>query len=75
MIYISICTDNGIEREDENGNKVVCEGYYCQVYTDESMEEQIDDFCLAVGFELKDNTNKELAKVLKERREEYINIK
>ena len=71
MVYISTCTDRGIERVDENGNKVICNGYYCQVYADENLEEQIDDFCLAVGFELKDDTDKELIKVLMERRKEY----
>lgn len=75
MVYISTCTDNGIERVDENGNKVICNGYYCQVYMDENLEEQIDDFCLAVGFELKDDTDKELARVLREYRKSYEHIK
>ena len=36
MVYISTIPDYG----DNFG------GYYCQVYADESMDEQLDDFCI-----------------------------
>ncbi|WP_124101277.1 hypothetical protein [Ruminococcus sp. Marseille-P6503] len=55
-LYISKCRDTGIEREDKNGNTVTAEGWFYQVFTDDSMAEEIDNFCGAVGYELSDDS-------------------
>lgn len=51
-LYISKCHDTDIEREDKDGNPVTAEGWFYQVFTDESMDIEIDNFCGAVGYEL-----------------------
>ena len=60
--YVSACNDSGIERVDAQGNKVRCKGYYCQVYSDPAYKNQVDDFCLAVGYEIPDNSEESLKK-------------
>ena len=64
---ITSCTDNGITRQDENGNEQICKGYYCQIYTvdDDLYANQIDDFCLAVGHEIEDMSDSSLNKGIK----------
>ena len=52
--YVSSCRVTGIAREDENGNAQICEGYFCQVYADEELTNEVDNFCLAVGYEIPD---------------------
>ena len=54
-VYVSACYDEGIEREDATGKPEICKGYYCQVYKDEELTHQIDNFCLAVGHEIPDD--------------------
>lgn len=56
-MYVSTCDDNHIERADENGNKVYCEGVFCQVYSDSEYTNEVDTFCLAVGFEITDTSD------------------
>lgn len=53
---IEKCFDSGIERENEFGETVLCEGYYCQLYNQSYTEHtnEIDNFCLAVGYEIPD---------------------
>lgn len=58
--YVSWTDDEGIEREDEQGNTVVCSGYYCQVYDDPEYENEVDNFCLAIGYEIPDDTEEAL---------------
>ena len=52
--------DSGIEREDEEGNTDICEGYYCQLYhaSDIDYKNELDNFYLAVGYEIPDLTEK-----------------
>ena len=54
------CPDNGIEREDDHGNPVICSGYYCEVYRDAAYEDQCDYFCLAVGLDIPDDAEESL---------------
>ena len=61
--YVSTTTDKGIERYD-NGRKVICEGYYCQVYSDSEYRNQVDDFCLAIGHELRNGSEASLQQYL-----------
>ena len=60
--YVSACNDSGIERVDTQGNEVRCRGYYCQVYSDPAYKNQVDDFCLAVGYEIPDDSEESLKK-------------
>ena len=60
---ITACADNGVERTDPiTGKEVICDGYYCQIYRagDEWFDHQIDDFCLAVGHEIPDDSDESL---------------
>ena len=60
---ITNCPDSGVERYDsENNQDVICEGFYCQVYPagDEQYADQLDDFCLAEGFEIDDCSDQAL---------------
>ena len=55
--------DSGIERYDtESSQDVICNGYYCQIYDgdDADYANQLDDFCLAEGHEIKDCSYREL---------------
>lgn len=58
--YVTAIDDNGIERTDENGNQVICEGFYCQVYDNEELKNELDNFCLAVGYEIPDKSEASL---------------
>ena len=64
---ITSCTDNSIERQDENGNEEICKGYYCQIYSvdDDLYANEIDSFCLAVGHEIEDLSDDSLNKGIK----------
>lgn len=53
-VYVTTCYDEGIESWDDDNIKHVCEGYFCQVYSDPEFDYEIDNFCLAVGFEIDD---------------------
>ena len=58
--YVDAISDYGIERKDENGNVVICSGFYCRIFDDHAYENQVDDFCLAVGYEIEDETQEAL---------------
>ncbi len=60
--YVSSTPDNGIERPNEQGQLVECEGYYCNIFDDPDCENFIDDFCLAVGHEIPDASDEALEK-------------
>lgn len=69
--YVSACLDDGIERTNPvTGEDEICNGYYCQVYTDSEYEDQEDDFCLAVGYEIPDDSEESLDKGIRR----YLNI-
>ena len=60
---ITSCPDDSIEhRDSETDRDVICSGHFCQVYpsTDEDYAYQLDCFCLAVGYELDDDTQEAL---------------
>ena len=58
--YVDAISDYGIERTDQNGNSVICSGFYCRVFDDPEYKNQVDDFCLAVGYEIEDETQEAL---------------
>ncbi len=55
-LFIEFSEASGIEREDKNGNTVVCGGYNYSIYSDDNAENFIDEFSAAVGFELPDSS-------------------
>ncbi len=60
---ITSTPDSGVERYDiESSRDVICNGYYCQIYAgdDDQYANQLDDFCLAEGFEIKTCSDSEL---------------
>lgn len=60
---ITSTSDSGIERYDrESSQDVLCDGYYCQIYDgdDDQYANQLDDFCIAEGHEIKDCSYGEL---------------
>ena len=60
---ITSTPDSGIERYDrESSQDVLCNGYYCQIYDgdDDQYANQLDDFCIAEGHEIKDCSYGEL---------------
>ena len=63
---ISICPDDGIEHEAENGEREICGGYFCQIYpaSDEDYAYELDCFCLAVGHEIADTSEQSLERGL-----------
>ena len=64
-VYVSTCYDKSIPRVDDNGNEILCEGYYCQVFSDSDCTYEIDNFCLAEGVEIKDLSDEAVAAGIK----------
>ena len=58
--YVTAIEDIGIERTDAYGNQVICKGYYCQVYDNEDLKNEVDNFCLALGYEIEDMSEETL---------------
>ncbi len=53
--WVSTCFDSGVERQNAiTGETEICEGYFCEVFSDPYGEDKVDDFCLAVGYEISD---------------------
>lgn len=57
--YAKITADENIIRVDKNGRERQCNGFLCQVFADETMLKQIDNFYAASGFELANNSLEE----------------
>ena len=65
--WVSYCPDSGIERENpQTGKTELCEGYFCQVYEDEDYKNEVDSFCLAVGYEITDLSDASLERGIRE---------
>lgn len=45
--------------------RVLCEGYYCQVFSDSDCTNEIDSFCLAEGVEITDLSDEAVAAGIK----------
>lgn len=66
-VYVSLCVDDGIERTNpETGEDEICSGYYCQVYSDPFMNNELDYFCIAIGHELADDTSESIENAIKD---------
>lgn len=57
---VQTCYDNGIIRMNNKGEEITCEGYYCTLHPVDHPDIQIDDFCLAVGYEITDLSDEAL---------------
>lgn len=65
--WVSCCSDSGIERENpQTGKTELCEGYFCQVYEDGDYQNDVDSFCLAVGYEIPDLSDASLERGIRE---------
>ena len=54
--YVRITPDKYIPRVDKKGNKILCEGFLIQIFTDKNEQDEIDNFTAAVGFEILENS-------------------
>lgn len=72
---ITSCFDRGVERwnKAENRNEI-CEGYFCEVYAadDDQYANKLDDFCLAVGYEIPDLSEAALEAGIRHYMDEYF---
>lgn len=59
-VFVSAVRDDGVMRDNGRGGYDICQGYFCQVYADEDLAIEIDSFCLAVGHEIQDLSDKSL---------------
>ncbi len=64
--FVKITPDKNLKREDKNGEKVTCEGFKVEVFTDESERLAIDVFSAAVDFELLKNSIEEAVQFAKD---------
>ena len=64
--YVRITPDKYIPRVDKKGNKILCEGFLIQVFTDETERIEIDNFSAAVGFEILENSFAEAVQFAKD---------
>lgn len=54
--YVRITPDKYIPRVDKKGDKILCEGFLIQIFTDKNEQDEIDNFTAAVGFEILENS-------------------
>ena len=64
--YTKITADENIIREDKEGGEKLCNGFLCQVFTDETMLKEIDNFYAASGFELVNDSLEEVQLFVRE---------
>ena len=64
--YVTSIPDIAIERQDANGHTQYCKGYYCEVFDDPAYGNRVDDFCLAIGHEIADDSNEALDRGIRE---------
>ena len=64
--FVKITPADNIQREDESGNVVICEGFGIEIFIDESEETEIDIFTAAVGYEILDMTTEEAEQFAKD---------
>lgn len=61
--WVSSCRDDGIERfHPVTGEPEICDGYFCEVYDDPEYENRVDYFCLAIGYEIPNDSDESLDK-------------
>lgn len=61
--WVYTCWDTGIERDNSvTGKTEICNGYYYQAFEDPDYSKQVDDFCLAIGYEITEDSGEALDK-------------
>ena len=65
-LYVKTTLCNDLQREDKNGNVVVCEGFNVEIFTDESEDTEIDIFSAAVGHEILNTSADEIEQFVKD---------
>ena len=64
--YVKMTPCRELQREDKNGNVVICDGFNIEVFIDKSEETEIDIFSAAVGHEILDSTAEEAEQFVKD---------
>ena len=64
--YVKITPDRYIPRVYKKGNKILCEGFLIQIFTDKNEQDEIDNFTAAVGFEILENSLAEAEQLAKD---------
>lgn len=64
--YVKITPDRYIPRVDKKGNKILCEGFLIQIFTDKNEQDEIDNFTAAVGFEILEDSLAEAEQLAKD---------
>ena len=64
--FVKITPDKNLSRENKNGEKVTCEGFTIEIFSDESERLEIDVFSAAVDFELLKNSIEEAEQFAKD---------
>lgn len=64
--FVKITSDKNLSRENKNGEKVTCEGFKIEIFSDESERLEIDVFSAAINFELLKNSHEEAEQFAKD---------
>lgn len=64
--FVKITPDKNLLRKNKNGEKVTCEGFTIEIFSDEFERLEIDAFSAAVDFELVKNTIEEAEQFAKD---------
>lgn len=64
--FVKITSDKNLLRKNKNGEKVTCEGFKIEIFSDESERLEIDVFSAAVDFELFKNSHEEAEQFAKD---------
>ena len=64
--YVRITPDKYIPRVDKKGNKILCEGFLIQIFADKNEQVEMDNFTVAVGFEILEDSLAEAVQFAKD---------
>ena len=64
--YVKMTPCRELQREDKNGNVVICDGFNIEVFIDESEETEIDIFSAAVRHEILNTSADEIEQFVKD---------
>lgn len=64
--YVRITPDKYIPRVDKKGDKILCEGFLIQIFAYKNEQDEIDNFSVAVGFEILENSLAEAVQFAKD---------
>lgn len=64
--YVRITPDKYIPRVDKKGDKILCEGFLIQIFAYKNEQDEIDNFTVAVGFEILEDSLAEAEQLAKD---------